>query len=309
MKVGLFAAGPGLGPTGSWPELLQRFSAAERAGYSSAWSAQLFGPDPLLLTGGAVAVTDRIELGTAVVTARPRHPIVLAQEALTLAAASGGRFTLGLGTGHAPVLERTFGLSPDRPVQHMEEYLEVLLPLLRGERVQVAGSEYAVDAALETPDASPPTVLLAALGPRMLEVAGRSSDGTITWMGGVRYLATRAGPLIGAAARSAGRPPPRIVAGFPIAVTHRPDSALDQASRELRPYGRMPSYKAVLEVEGAAGPTDICIIGDAGHVERQVQRIAEVGATDLVVAPLRVPEDPGSQRRTLQLLPSLGTTP
>ncbi len=308
MRLGLFAVGPGLGPTGSWPEMVGRFSSAERAGYSSAWSSQLFGPDPLLLSCAALTTTERIEIGTAVVTMRTRHPIVLAQEALTLAAASGGRFTLGLGLGHPPVLARTFGLPSDRPLQHLTEYLEIILALMRGERVQVAGAEYTVDAALEITGAAPPSLLLAALRPKVLEIAGRLSDGTITWMGGLNYLATIAVPLISAAALSAGRRPPRIVAGFPVAVTNRPDSALDQALRELGPYVRMPSYKAVLEMEGASGPTDVCIVGDEGYVERYVGRIAEAGVTDLVVAPLLVPEDPASQQRTLEFLASLGVT-
>lgn len=306
MRLGLFASGPGLGPTGRWPDMVARFSSAERAGYSSAWSAQLFGPDPLLLSCAALTTTEHIEIGTAVVTMRTRHPVVLAQEALTLAAASGGRFTLGLGLGHRPVLERNFGLSAERPLRHLTEYLEIVHALMRGERVQVAGEEYTVDAGLKFPDAAPPSLLLAALGPQVLKAAGRLSDGTVTWMGGVKYLETVAVPLISEAAASAGRRPPRIVAGFPIAVTNRPDSAYEQAAQELRLYGRMPSYKAVLDIEGAAGPTDVCIVGDEGEVERYVGRIAEAGVTDLIVAPLSVPEDPGSQQRTVEFLAGLG---
>lgn len=308
MRLGLFVSGPGLGPTGSWPDMVGRFSLAESKGYTSAWSAQLFGPDPLLLSGGALTATEQIEIGTAVVTTRTRHPVVLAQEALTLAAASGGRFTLGLGLGHRPVVERNFGLSFERPLRHLTEYVEILLALMRGERVEVAGEEYTVDASLSFPDAAPPSLLFAALGPQVLKAAGRLSDGTITWMGGIKYLATTAVPLINEAASAAGRRPPRIVAGFPIAVTNRPDSALDQAAKELKLYGRMPSYKAVLDIEGASGPTDVCVVGNEREVERYVGQIADAGVTDLVVAPLSVPEDPESQQRTVEFLAGLGVT-
>lgn len=236
---------------------------------------------------------------------RARHPMALAQQALTASAATNGRFTLGIGLSHKVVIENMLGLDYSKPVRHMREYLSVLTPLLSGDQVMYRGEEYRVTARVAVPDAPKPPVIVAALGPQMLRLAGKMADGTATWMGGPRYLRETAIPAIRAAAAEAGRPAPRIVSGFPIAVTSRVDDAKEAAAKVFANYGALPSYRAVLDVEGAPGPADIAIIGSEVEVEAQVRQLAADGVTDFNASVLPVAGDAAASERTYELLAGL----
>jgi F420-dependent oxidoreductase-like protein len=278
---------------------------AEAEGFDFVSVANIFGVDAIMLLAIAGRETSTIELMTGVVPTYPRHPTALAQQALTAAAASGNRFTLGIGLSHKIVIENMLGLDYSKPIRHTREYLSVLMPLLAGERAMFQGEEYRVAAQIQVEGAKRPPVLLAALGPQMLKLAGKMVDGTITWMGGPRYLAETAVPLITAAAKEAGRPAPRIVAGFPIAVTDKKDEALASASKVFAMYGNLPSYRAVLDVEGAADPSAIAMAGTASEVESQIRALAKAGVTDFNASPYPVDGDSSAIARSFELLAGL----
>jgi F420-dependent oxidoreductase-like protein len=302
MHIGLFAS---VGGAEGIDAVLERCRKAEADGFRTLWFANIFGYDGITLAALVGRLTNRVELGTAVVPTYPRHPAAIAQQALTAQAASGNRFALGIGLSHKLVIEDMLGLDYSKPLLHIREYLTVLSGLLSGAQTQFEGKQYRVRAAIQVPGAAAPPVIVAALGPQMLELAGKLADGTSTWMGGPKYLGERAVPTITKAAAEAGRPAPRIVAGFPVAVTNNGDAARDAAAKQFAMYGMLPSYRALLDFEGVADPSGASIIGDEADVEKQLTRLAQAGVTDLNVSPFDVPQDPGAARRTYELMSSL----
>src|SRR5579875_440456 len=184
--------------------LVAQAKRAEAEGFASGWFANIFGMDAILAAALCARETSRIELGTAVVPTYPRHPVAMAQLALSAQAAARGRFTLGI------------GLSFARPYSHMKEYMAVLAPLIRTGSVSYAGAEYRVTAQVSVPGATPCPILMAALAPRMLALAGREADGTITWMTGPRTIREHTVPRIREAAAKAGRPAPRVIVSLPF---------------------------------------------------------------------------------------------
>ncbi len=282
MRIGIFAGHTANGPIDA---TIDAARAAADDGFATFWLPQVFGMEALV----ALAVVGRevpgIELGTAVVPTYPRHPVTLAQEALTTQAISGGRLVLGIGLSHQLVIEGMFGLSFDKPLRHMREYLDVLVPILRDGKVSSTGETITGRVAIDVQGAtSPPPVLLAALGPKMLELAGTVVDGTVTWMTGAATLADHVVPVITNAATAAGRPAPRIGVGLPVCVTDDVDAARERAAKLFEIYGTLPSYRAMLDREGAAGPADVAIVGDEATVGAQIANIASIGATDFVAS-------------------------
>jgi F420-dependent oxidoreductase-like protein len=239
---------------------------------------QIFGLDALTALAVVAAEVDGIGLGTSVVPTYPRHPMALAQQALTVNQVSGGRLTLGIGLSHQPVVEGMWGIPFDRPLRHMADYLEILMPLLAGERVSHTGEAVTGRGEVEVA-ADPCPVVVAALGPRMLELAGRRTDGTLTWMVGPRTLAEHTVPTIAAAAESAGRGAPQVIVGVPVCVTDDPADARQRASTIYAIYGQLPSYRAMLDREGIEAPEEIAVIGGAGEVGERLNGLVEAGAT------------------------------
>jgi F420-dependent oxidoreductase-like protein len=240
-----------------------------------------------------------VELGTSVIPTYPRHPVALAAQALTANAATGGRLLLGLGLSHRMSIEGTYGLSYERPARHMAEYLDALVPLLRDGAADVHGATITARMQLTTPGAPAPPVLLAALQPRMLALAGGVADGTVTWCTGPVTLEEQIVPLLTAAARDAGRPPPRVVVALPAIVTDDEAYGREQADAQLEGYGRIPVYRAVLDREGVDGPGDVSVVGDAASVRAQLDRFEDLGATDFVAIPCGTADD---RDRTLDVL-------
>lgn len=278
MKVSITIGGSSI------DEVVAATEQAASAGFTSAWLANIFGVDALT----AIAVAGRhvpgIHLGTAVVPTFPRHPHALAQQALSTWDATGGHFTLGIGLSHQIVIETMFGLSYDRPAVHMREYLATLLPLLRDGMVSFQGERYAVNAPLErlgTPGS--PRVLIAAMAPVMLGLAGGVADGTLLWMTGRATVADHVVPKVTAAAEAAGKPAPAVVAALPVAIGD-PDDLRTQANDVFAMYGGLPSYRAMLDKEGAAGPGDVAIVGDEAAVEAGIRAMADAGATEFSAA-------------------------
>lgn len=274
----------------------------EARGFHSLWIANIFAIDAITTAAILGRETTRIELGTAVVPTYPRHPTALAQQALTAQSACQGRFTLGIGLSHQLVIESILGLSYTRRAKHMREYLSVLGPLLRGEKVEFEGEEYRVDLALDVPGARPVQTVVAALGDRMLEVAGSLADGSLLWMTGPRTIETHVRPKIEAAAEAAGRPSPRIVAGLPIVLTDDEATGREAIAQIMAHYGHLPSYRAMLDKEGAAGPADVALVGNEKQLDAGLARLRDVGVTDFDAA--IIPIDPDAESRTTDYLAS-----
>ena len=157
----------------------------EAEGFAGFYIPQIFGLDALTTLAVVGHAVPRIELGTGVVPTYPRHPMMLAAQALTTQQASNGRLVLGIGLSHQIVIESMFGMSYDKPARHMREYLAILMPLLHGESTGITGETLTFNGSVAVA-AAPVPVLVAALGPRMLELTGRVADGTVTWMTGPR---------------------------------------------------------------------------------------------------------------------------
>jgi 5,10-methylenetetrahydromethanopterin reductase len=271
-------------------------------GFASAWMSNIFGVDALTALAVAGSQVPGIEVGTAVMPTYPRHPAALAQQARTAAAAVDGRLVLGIGLSHRIVVEDMFGYDFGRPILHMREYLAVLLPLLNGQQVSFTGVTVRADIGLTTPSPGRVPVVVAALGAQMLRVAGEQTDGTVLWMTGPATVRDHIAPLIKRAADGAGRPSPRIVCILPVCVTSDPGSARERAARVFAMYGELPSYRAMLDREGAAGPADVAIAGDEGAVAAQIQALAEAGVTDFVAAEYTGGADGGRTRAFLRTL-------
>jgi 5,10-methylenetetrahydromethanopterin reductase len=227
-----------------------------------------------------------IDFGTAVVPTYPRHPVMLAAQALTVQAATGGRLTLGIGLSHQLVIENVFGQSFEKPARHMKEYLSILMPLLEGEQASFAGETLRASTfgPLQITAPTPP-VLVAALGTTMLRIAGRMASGTVTWMTGPVTIESHIIPTIRAAATEAGRPEPLIGVGLPVCVTTDPDAARAKASELFIIYGTLPSYRAMLDREGVEGPADVAIVGTESEVQDQIRHLADIGTTEFCAAP------------------------
>lgn len=297
MRIGIFL-GDG-GTPDPLDDLVGRARRAAEDGFPSVWVPHIFGLDALI----ALAVVGRevpdIELGTAVIPTYPRHPLLMAQQALTTQAATGGRLALGIGLSHKVVIETMLGYSYDRPARHMREYLEVLLPALRQETVDVDGDTLRAHGGITIPGAAPCPVLLAALAPRMLALAGGVADGTVTWMTGVRTVADHVVPALAAAAAEAGRPSPRVVVGLPICVTDDVDAVRRRAARAFTLYGQLPAYRAMLDREGAEGPADVVVCGDEASVRAQLGAFEDAGTTDFLASEFARSDEEKERTRTL----------
>jgi 5,10-methylenetetrahydromethanopterin reductase len=265
-------------------------------GFRRVWMAQL-PTDPDLLTILAVAFheVDSIEIGSGVVPIQVQHPTQLAQRALTLNQIAGGRFTLGVGMSHRMVTEQMWGISYEKPLRRMREYLDGLLPLLAGETAEAVGETVTTRGSLQIPGAQAPDVYIAALGPQMLRLAGRRTAGTLTWMTGPKTLAEHVGPTLREAAAEAGRPESavRVAASLPVAVTDDVAALRARAAKEFAIYGQLPSYRAMLDREGFSGPEDAAIIGDENTVSDRLTELAKAGVDEFAA----VTFDPSSEGR------------
>ncbi len=300
MRIGIF--GGGVAERGGLDGLTGAIAEAEEQGFASFWLEQIFGYDALTALAVAGASTSTIGLGTAVVPTYPRHPMMLAVQALTTQAAVGGRLTLGIGLSHQIVIEDILGLSFDQPLRHMRDHLSVLVPLIREQQVSYSGETISTHVTLTVPDPQPCPVLVAALGTGMLELAGRVADGTITWMTGPATVAAHTVPTITRAAADVGAPAPLVAVGLPVCVTDDVAATRERAAQLYAVYGTLPSYRAMLDREGAEGPADVAIVGDEAAVRSGIERIAEAGATDFLASEFGSSAD---RARTRELLRSL----
>lgn len=277
MRVGIFGGSANDGTLGS---MIAEAARAEKDGFASFWIPQIFNHDALTALAVIGREVPRIELGTSVVPTYPRHPMMMAQQALTVNAATDGRLCLGIGLSHQMVVEGMWGMSFDKPVRHMCEYLEVMMPLLEGKPVSHAGEAFRVNGGISVPGGSRPGVVVAALGEQMLNVTAALADGTLTWCTGPQTLKSHTIPTIKAAADKYGRDSARVIAALPVCVTKDVAAAHERAANVFVIYGQLPSYRAMLDKEGAAGPADIAIAGSESEVLDRISALADMGVTD-----------------------------
>jgi F420-dependent oxidoreductase-like protein len=293
MRIGIWigAKAPSLA------HITEQVEVAARGGYASAWLGGNDGWDALTALAVAGTQVPGIGLGTAIVTTYPRHPLVLASQALSVQAATGGRLTLGIGVSNRFVVEGQYGYAFDKPARYMREYLSALIPLLRGQAISYQGSTIKASGAVEVPGAAPPPVLIAALAPAMLAIAGELADGTITNWATPTAIRDHIAPLITKAA--AGRPAPRIVAATFVAVTDDEPGLRARVAEQFGRIEQVPSYRAILDRGGAEGVHDAVIAGDESSVARQLRQMSDAGTTELIAHPLGTSQD---QARTIQAL-------
>ncbi len=302
MRIGIFA-GEVIDRGGTLHDLVAAATTAASQGFAGFWLPQIFAYDALTTLAVIGREVEGLELGTAVVPTYPRHPMMLAAQALTTNAACQGRLTLGIGLSHQLVIESMLGYSFDKPLRHMREYLSILGPLVNEGSVSFTGETLSGNGTIEVPGSVPCPILLAALGPKMLELAGTEADGTITWMTGPATVADHIAPTIRAAADAHERPAPRVVSALPVLVTDDADAARQRAARAFAIYGQLPSYRAMLDREGAEGPADVALIGDEDTVADAIARMGEAGATDFLAVEFGIDEP--ERTRTRALLRSL----
>jgi F420-dependent oxidoreductase-like protein len=307
MRIGLTGGGSTV------EKIIAQARQAEADGFTSLWYASNVGGDPLVAMAMAGRETTAIELGTAVLQTYPCHPLLQANRVSAVASAMNRPgLVLGIGPSHEPIVRGVYGLSYDHPGRSTEEYAVILSQALRGQPVNVEGADWTAhgDDRVAVPP-HPVPVLLAALGPRLLRVAGQVADGTITWLATARAIESSIAPRIRAAAAAAGRPAPRIVAGLPVAV--HDDEARARAVAATVSYAAMDNYRRVMDLGGAASAADAAIVGDEEAVSAQLHALISAGATDIWAAVFAVGDDrPGrsaSVRRTVSLLRELVSKP
>lgn len=313
MRIGVM-----LGPErGRYATKVERMLAdarwAEEAGLASVWIPQV--PDDFDALTAATIVgmeTSRIEVGTAVVPVQPRHPVALAQQALSTQAVCQGRLALGLGVSHHWVISEMLGLPYDKPLSTLRSYLDVLQPALEGPgTVRVTNDLFEVNQPLDITDVAPTPVLLAALGPAMLRLAGERTDGTILWLADERAIGDHIAPSINAAADAAGRPAPRVIAGIPVCLCSEDevDAAYERANRILSEAEISPNYQKLLDRGDARNVGDILAAGTEAMIEKRLRSFADAGVTDVSVRVVPIgsgrEELLASSRRTRDYLASL----
>ena len=297
MRIGI--NGTGVSNRGSLDALVAHATEADRQGFASYWLGEWMSVDALTAIAVIARSAPRIELGTAVVPIHGRHPLTLAVQALTAQAATHGRLQLGIGLSHRPVVEDQLGLSYRHPALRMTEYLAVLDSLLRSGEADFRGELLKCEATLIRMSDTPPPVLLAALGPRMLELAGRLAAGTSLWLAGSRALREYFVPRIRDAAARAGRPAPRIVVGLPVCVTSDSDRARKRVQRSFGATSGFSSYQTLLAREGVQGPEDVALIGDEDCVRASLEQLEQAGATEFVAMELCKTEEESQRTRAV----------
>mgnify|MGYP005705347271 FL=1 len=277
MELGIF------GSSRNIEDLKKQVQEANNLGYSTFWTPQIFNLDALTALAVIAESVEGIRLGTSVIPTYPRHPMMLAQQALTVNQVSNGRLDLGIGLSHKPVVEGMWGISFDAPVGHMSDYLQILMALLHDGTISYGGKHLTSRGGIDVPADAPP-VLVAALGPQMLKLVGRVADGTVTWMTGPETIRNHISPVINAAAEEAGRPVPQVIAAVPVCITSDLDMAEEYAKRDFGFYGDLPSYRAMLEREGLANSWDIALSGSFEEVAEGLQKYSDSGGTQVVAA-------------------------
>lgn len=315
MRIGVMIGPERGGGRRKLTRMIDDIAWAEAAGLDTAWIPQIPSDFDALTAVALMGVsTTRIELGTAVVPLQAQHPIALARQALSVQAACDGRLALGIGPSHHWIIRDMLGLPYERPAAYTRDYLDVLDAALAGPGpIDVENGSFAVHNPSDLGPVAPLPVLIAALGPVMLALAGERADGTVLWMADERAVAEHVVPRITKAAEAAGRPAPRVVAGVPVCLClpSEADAARERANRILGEAEISPNYQRLLGYGDAEDIGDVCAAGDEAAILARLKRFADAGVTDLSVRLLPLGENRdeliASKQRTRELLADLAT--
>src|ERR1700694_6032387 len=268
-------------------DAISQASGAFHRGVRQVWLNQRFDVDALTLAALIANAVPGLGVGTAIVPINPRHPLLVAAAAQTAQAAAHGNFSLGIGLGGNELEQRAYGIPAGKEIARLREYLTVLRSVGDQCAVDFQGQELTARPPLSPVVAGglPLPIYVAAMGPRALRVAGELADGTLPYLAGPRTIEEFIAPTIVQAAADAGRPPPRIIATIPVAITNDPDAARAEAPTSLRFYDQFPSYQKVMVREGVTRAADLALIGDPTAVIGQLHEYRAAGATDLVLSP------------------------
>ncbi|MFD3530714.1 TIGR03564 family F420-dependent LLM class oxidoreductase [Streptomyces sp. NPDC058664] len=281
---------------------------ARAAGLTSGWFGQSFAYDSPLLAAIVGREVPGLQVGTSAIPVFGRHPLLVSSQAQTAQAATGGRYHLGIALGTRHLTEGGFGIPYERPVALLREFLTALRPLLETGRADFRGelltARTPLPAAVPGGAEPPVPLLVAAMGPQTLRVAGELADGVLPFLAGPRALAEHIVPAVTAAAEAAGRPSPRIVALVPGVVTADAGKVREAAASALALYDDIPSYRRAIGLSGGARAVDLAVIGDEEHVAAEVRRYREAGATEVVVTATDLGGE-ADRRRTWKLLGEL----
>ena len=306
MKIGILSSQvtDRLNPLVTMAEVVDEAITAESHGFDHFWIVNSpWGMDAMTVASVAGQRTERIELGTAVVPAFPRHPVTMAQQAITTNMALNGRFTLGVGASHQPIMEDEYHVDFKKPARRMREYLEVLVPLCQGEHVDYSGEFFGANISLRPPGFCPVEVMVAAMGPLMLETTGALARGTLPWLVNAERLEQVILPTINAAAEAANKRAPRVAAILPVVATDDIGKTKELVHALLETGPKRESYEELKRQQGATSHADIAIIGNTSEVEADLGHLKAIGLTDFIAAPLRVDET--SYERTCEVLAGL----
>jgi F420-dependent oxidoreductase-like protein len=282
-------------------EVVARVRLAADEGFGGFWLPQTASVDALTALAVAGREVGGIRLGTAVVPIQGRHPIPLAQSALTVADAVGaGRLTLGVGVTHKVVSEGWFGV-PYRDVVGLcgEELLALSGLLSAARKAEVSGRFVSARIELAVKAPAAPGLVVAALGPKMLALAGAYTDGTVTSMTGARTLAEHIVPALRAAAEQAGRPAPRVIVGLNVCITSDVERARARIAPAMNASAQFATYRRTVALEGVAEPVDIALIGSEDEARSRIDALEHAGMTELIA---RVQGDPDEAVRTRAFL-------
>jgi len=296
MDIGLFIGS--IGSAGTLEGQINQIVQAETDGFDSFWAAHIMDLDIMTMMSIAAQHTKRIKMGTAVTPTFLRHPIAMAQQAITVQASAHGRFTLGMGVSHKPVVESRFGLEFKKPAKHMREYLSIVNSLSTYGEVDQQGEIHTAVSTFTSEEKPALSIVIAALGNLMLKNAGELADGTITWMTGPETIKTHITPKITQSAHDAGKASPRVIAGLPLCVTDNKGNGFQEASRYFGRYGELPSYRSMINRENAESPAELAVIGNEQEIEEKLHQYAASGATE--IAAQIFPETPGNKESILR---------
>nr|WP_042183736.1 LLM class F420-dependent oxidoreductase [Kibdelosporangium sp. MJ126-NF4]CEL15800.1 hypothetical protein [Kibdelosporangium sp. MJ126-NF4]CTQ93725.1 hypothetical protein [Kibdelosporangium sp. MJ126-NF4] len=283
---------------------VDRVREAADAGLARAWFGQLFNQDSLTLAALAGREVPGIEVGTSVVPIFGRHPLPIANQALTAQAATHGRFTLGVGMAGAQLAEAAFGGTWERPILRLREYLTVLRALLTEGEVDFEGETVTARTPLSAivPGADPVPVMVAAMGPQALRVTGELADGTIPFLVAPRVIERHIVPPL---TKAAGGQPRQVIAMVPGVVTADVDGMRAKAREMFAFYDSIPSYRKMLDLAGVERAADLVVIGSEEVLAAEVRRYFEAGATEVVVSSTASMASAEDRRRTWALLGEL----